>query len=167
MADMSGNPYESPQAEIGAVNPLTDRVITENAIYYLRGVSPWLRFIGIAGFVGLGISVVSMLIFTFGLSSMIPDSSDFAAFKFMGPGMFIVYLPILAIFFFPVLYMFRFGKYLKSYLYTNDNNDLETAFKNNKSLWTFFGVILIIWLAIMALVLFGSIITVIAGFVSR
>ena len=167
MSDTTENPYESPLAEAGAVNPLTNRVLTEDMLYYLKGVSPWLRFIGIAGFVTIGIMAISMIALSFGMSKMIPDNSEFAAFKILGSGIFIIYLPFLAIYFFPVLFMFRFGKYLKSYLFTNDNRDLEEAFKNNKSLWTFFGVMLIISLSIMALALVASIITVIFSIVSR
>lgn len=167
MADNFGNPYESPVTEPGAVNPLTDRVLTENTVFYLKGASPWLRFIGIVGFISLGIAVLFILILAFGLRNIIPDTPEFAPFRMMGPGMALLYIPFLALYFFPTLFLFRFGKYLKSYIYTNDNRDLEEAFKNNKSLWTFFGVLAIIGLGMAALAFFIGIIiaifSVIAG----
>ena len=165
MSDISGNPYESPLAEAGAVNPLTDRVLTENMVFYLRKASPWLRFIGVVGFVCLGLAVVTILIFAFGLSSMVPDTPEFAPFRAIGPGMALLYILFLSLYFFPTLYIFRFGKCLRSYIYTNDNSDLEEAFKNNKSLWTFLGVLVIIGIAFMALAfLIGIIVAIFSVF---
>ena len=163
MSDSTGNPYESPRAEAGAVNPLSDRVLTENMVYYLRRASPWLRFIGICGFISLGLTVLTILIIGFGLRNMIPDTPELAPLRAMGPGMSLLYILFLALYFFPVLFLFRFGKYLKSYIFTGDSRDLEEAFKNNKSLWTFVGVLMIIGLSFMALILLIVIISAIFG----
>jgi hypothetical protein len=158
MSDGSRNPYESPQAEAGTVNPLSGRVLTEEMLYYLRGASPWLRFIGIAGFIGLGAAVLMILLVFFFIGRMLPDSPETAPFRTIMPGMSIIYLPFLAIYFFPILFLFRFGTRIKSYLYSGDTKDLEEALKNNKSLWTFMGVITIIGLSFTALTLVGVII---------
>jgi len=158
MSDSSGNPYESPQAEAGTVNPLSDRVLTEDMLYYIRGAAPWLRFIGIVGFAGIGLVVLILIIAAFGISSIMPDSAEFAPLSAIGPVVFLINIPFLALYFFPVLYLYRFGKKIKSYQYTNDSQDLVEAFKNNKSLWTFTGVITIIALAMMVLIILISII---------
>ncbi|MCL1927599.1 MAG: hypothetical protein FWG07_02255 [Treponema sp.] len=163
MSDNTGNPYESPQTEAGAVNPLTDRVLTENMVFYLKKASPWLRFIGICSFISLGLSILSILIFAFGIRNMMPDTPEFAPFRAIGPGMAFFYILLLSIYFFPILFLFRFGKYLKSYIFTGDNRDLEEAFKNNKSLWTFIGVLMIIGLAFIALIFLIVIISAIFG----
>ena len=162
VSDGIENPYESPQAEVSTVNPLSDRVITEDMLYYLKGAAPWLRFIGIVGFIGLGLTVVGLFVLAFGIRSVLPDSPEFAAVSIIGPVMVLIYIPFLVIYFFPVLFLFRFGKKLKSYQYTNDSQDLVDAFKNNKALWTFIGVLTIIGLSIIALVvviaIFGALI---------
>ncbi|MCL1813019.1 MAG: hypothetical protein FWG29_05805 [Treponema sp.] len=163
MSDSADNPYESPQTEAGAVNPLTDRVLTENMVFYLKKASPWLRFIGICGFISLGFSILSILIFAFGVRNMMPDTPEFAPFRAIGPGMAFFYILLLALYFFPILFLFRFGKYLKSYIFTGDNRDLEEALKNNKSLWTFIGILMIISLAFIALVLLIIIVSAIFG----
>ena len=166
MSDSTGNPYESPQAEAGAADSMTNRVLTENMFFYLKGASPWLRFFGIVCFITLGISVLFILIFAFGIRNMIPDTPEFASFRLLGPGMAFLYILFLGIYFFPILYLFRFGKYLKSYIYTNDNRDLEEAFRNNKLLWTFLGILVIIGLSILALAfLIGIIVAVFSVFV--
>jgi hypothetical protein len=158
MSDNIGNPYESPQTEVNTVNPLSDRVLTEDMLYYLRGAAPWLRFIGIVGFISLGLLALIIIVFGFGMSSLASGSEEFAGFSAAGPAIVIVYIPMLVLYFFPVLFLYRFGKRIKSYQYTNDSQDLVEAFKNNKSLWTFIGVLTIIGLAIMVLVILISII---------
>ena len=155
MLDSSVNPYESPQAEAGMINPLSGRVITEEMLYYLKGASPWLRFVGISGFIGLGIAALTMLSVFFFVGQSLPDTPETAPFRAIMPGMGIIYLPFLAIYFFPILFLFRFGNKIKSYLFSKDAKDLEDAFKNNKSLWTFMGVVTIIGLAFSALALIG------------
>lgn len=158
MQDSTGNPYKSPEAEAGTINPLSNRVLTEGMLYYLKGASPWLRFLGVVGFVYLGFMLLIFLaLIILGSQNFFPGMSGMA-----GAGGFVVMIYvviILAVSFFPVLFMFRFGKKIKSYLYSGDNADLEAAFKNNKSLWTFMGVLAIIGLAVFVLMLFSGVLT--------
>ena len=163
MSDSSENPYESPQAETGTIHTLSDKVLTENMLYYLKGVSPWLRFIGIVGFVFLGFMALFILIAAVGMSTALSNVSGLEPLGVLGPGIVIVYIPFLALYFFPILYLFRFGNKIKSYLYSGDQRDLEEAFKNNKSLWVFAGVLVIIFLGMMAM---GLLITMIVALVS-
>lgn len=166
MAVDAENPYESPQAEAGVVNPLTGKVLTENMVFYLKGAAPWLRFIGIVGFIGIGFSVIFMLVFAFGIGNMFSRVPGMDSFGMIGSGLVFLYLPFLAIYFFPVLFLYRFGNFIKSYLYTNDSRDLEFALKNNKSLWKFLGILMIIGLSFMALIVLGGIIAAI-GLINR
>ena len=160
MSDSTGNPYQSPQAEAGTINPLSNKVLTENMLYYLKGASPWLRFLGIVGFIYLGFL---LLIF---LTVIIGFQSAFSSIPGVGGSstLILVYtLVIVVLMFFPVLFLFRFGKKIKSYLFTGDNADLEAAFKNNKKLWTFLGILTIVGLAVFVLMLFGGIFTAFIG----
>ena len=160
---MSDNPYESPQAEAGTVNPLSGRVLTESMLFYLKGAAPWLRFIGIVGFICLGISILSLLLLVSVFSQALEELPEAAPYSaFLSSGMVFIYLPFLALYFFPVLYLFRFGKKIQNYLLTGDSGDLEAAFKNNKSLWKFVGILMIIMLGFFALAL---VIGIIAAFI--
>ena len=163
MSDSSGNPYESPQAEAGTINPLSGRVLTEEMLYYLKGTHPWLRFVGIVGFISIGMAALFVLGIFFFLGQTLPNTPETEPFRTIMPGMGIIYLPFLAIYFLPVFFLFRFGKRIKSYLYTGDPKDLEEAFKNNKSLWTFTGIMTIIGLSFFALALVIGIIAALVG----
>jgi hypothetical protein len=154
VSDTSENPYESPRAEISSLKPLTTQgVLTETMVLYLKGASPWLRFVGIAGFIILGLYALVGLAMVAGIRSAgIPGWSGSVGALFG-----LVFLGVLALMFFPVLFVFRFGQKIKSYLYTGNEGDLEQAFKNNKSFWKFTGILSIISLGFVAItVLFGG-----------
>jgi len=157
---MPENPYESPQTEANAVNPLSGRVLTENMLFYLRGTSPWLRFIGIVGFICLGLMLVGVITLIAGVGSLGDSLGMGGSFSSV---IFVIYLPVLVIMFFLVFFIYRFGRRIQTYLHTGDSADLEDAFKNNKSYWTLAGVLCIIWLSIIALALVVSIIAAVAA----
>jgi hypothetical protein len=75
--------------------------------------------------------------------------SGFMVVMFIGAGLLL---------FFPSLYTFRFGVKIRSYLRTGADRDLELAFRNNKSLWKFMGVLCIIQLVFIPLLIIGGII---------
>ncbi|MDR1505975.1 MAG: hypothetical protein LBI67_02630 [Treponema sp.] len=167
MSDNPENPYESPRAEISSVKPLTAQgALTETMLFYLKGASPWLRFVGIAGFVMLGLYALLGITMIVGIQNItgvqIPGWSGV-----MGIGVGLVYSGSLAVLFFPMLFVFRFGRKIKQYIHTGNEADLEQALKNNKSLWQFIGVLFIISLGFTAMmVLFGGIAAIIAAVVS-
>jgi hypothetical protein len=158
---MSDNPYESPQAEVNELSPLSGRTLTENMLFHLRGASPWLRFVGIAGFILLTVLIILILAIMIGVGSL----RDLPGMESFNPSLLIVYLPALAIGFFSALFTFRFGKKIQSYLQTGETRDLEEAFQNNKSLWTLTGVMYIITLAGFGLALLFGIIAAVFAFV--
>ncbi|MDR0402073.1 MAG: hypothetical protein LBH35_00630 [Treponema sp.] len=166
MSDIPENPYESPQAEINPVKPLAAQgLITETMLFYLKKASPWLRFVGIAGFIMLGLNALIGLTLIAGIQSFgntIPGWSGA-----MGAGIGVFYLGGIALMFFPVFFIFQFGRKIKSYVHTGNEEDLEQAFKNNKSLWKFMGILSIIFLSFLALmIVFGGIAAVIAAVAS-
>ena len=146
------NPYERPQTEAGELSSLSERTISETMLYYLKGAAPWLRFIGITGFIFSGLMALGIVAMMYGLGSVLAPYDDFGVLAAMGGGVFIIYLPFVAIYFFLSLFSFRFGGFIKRYVQSGNNQDLEEAFKNNKYLWTLYGVLLIIGLAFTALV---------------
>jgi hypothetical protein len=60
--------------------------------------------------------------------------------------------------FFPALFTYRFGAKIRNYMETNSAPELESAFKSNKFLWKFNGILTIIALAIIPVVTVISII---------
>jgi len=77
----------------------------------------------------------------------------------------LIYIAMGALYFFPALYTYNFGAKIRSYQLSSSNEDLELAFKNNKSLWKFNGILYIVLLASVPFTIIATIVgAVIAAF---
>ena len=167
------NPYQSPEAAAVPMKPLVAQgSLTETMLIYLKGASPWLRFVGILGFVASGLTALGSIIFLILIPLMgqvweeVPGFEAFgAAFSaFFSVSMMVLCLAGGVLMFFPAFFTYRFGDKIRSYLRTGTDQDLELAFKNNRSLWKFNGIICIIYLAFVPLmIIVGIIIAVVAA----
>ena len=169
------NPYQSPETAAVPVKPLLAQGnITETMLLYLKGASPWLRFIGILGFIASGLAVlwgVSMFAFVpmiWQSWDQVPGFESFSGIMgaAFGAGMVALSVGGALLVFFPALFIYRFGEKIRSYIRTGAELELELAFKNNKALWKFFGIICIIYLAFIPLVIVGGIIAGVAAVLS-
>ncbi|MDR1238702.1 MAG: hypothetical protein LBK27_01180 [Treponema sp.] len=163
------NPYQSPQTPVSPAAGNPDR-LTQTMLRYLKEASPWLRFMGIVGFVICGsltlgglVSLISAPV----MSSFWDDVETLSEYTDVlgtafGAAMGLYFIGIAALYFFPSLFQYRFGSRIRSYLQSGAEQELETAFKNNKSLWKFNGIVLIVSLAIIPVIAIGSIIVAVA-----
>jgi hypothetical protein len=165
------NPYQSPEANVSPVKPLVSQgVLTETMLMYLKGASPWLRFIGILGFVGCGgmifggIAFIALIPVTSEAWEAIPGLEIYAGI--IGPifsvSSGVTFLICAVLYFFPSLYIYNFGSKIRGYMRSGADQDLEMAFKNNKSLWKFVGILSIISLAFIPLMIIVGIIVAVA-----
>ncbi|MCL2210110.1 MAG: DUF5362 domain-containing protein [Treponema sp.] len=152
------NPYQSPESPIIPVtSQSSDNSITPLMLKYLNETSPWLRFVGILGYILCGFLVILGIIIA--ASSTVAASllgNDLENFPIWIIGF--LYIPLALLLFFPSHYTFKFGQKIKNYQFSSSNDDLENAFKNNKSLWKFYGILMIIYLAIFPVIIVVSII---------
>ena len=170
------NPYQSPETTAVPEKPLAVQgTLTETMLIYLKGASPWLRFIGIVGFISAGLTVITGISFIAFVPAMgqfwssIPPGfgSLSGVFRVLfGGSMAVFSIGGGLLMFFPSLFMYRFGDKIRSYLRTGTEQDLELAFKNNKSLWKFNGIICIITLAFVPLAIIGGIIALVVSVIS-
>jgi len=172
------NPYQSPETVAVPVTPLlTQGALTDTMLMYLKGASPWLKFIGILGFIGAGLTALWGIIFFAAGSavgqfwSSIPGLESFNTFSNAAGAAFGILTGMLiigaaALIFFPSLFLYRFGTKIHSYIRNGLDQDLEQAFKNNKSFWKFSGIICIVYLAIIPLSIIIAVIAAVASAVS-
>ena len=167
----SVNPYQSPEnASVPEERFTTQGGLTETMLLYLKGAAPWLKFLGILGFIGAAfmvlVGVVYIIIFL-----NISNISTFVDHELLYPfvqmafgGQILALLLIAGVFtFIPALFTYRYGSKVHRYLKSGSNADLEAAFKNNKALWKFWGISSIVYLALGPITV---IITVISAFSS-
>lgn len=133
--------------------------LSANAISFLTETRKWSSFLSILGFIGIGLMVIFGLFAStiFGLMA-----NELGAQPAGFSGMFgIIYIFVALLYFFPVLYLYKFGSKLKVALNNRDNIALESAFENLKSHYKFIGIFTIITIGFYILAaIFGAI----AGF---
>lgn len=138
--------------------------LTQEAKDFVREAGKWAKFLSIVGFVFIGFFVlVAFAMIAIG-SSMGAMSGAFGAMGAAG-GAFIgvVYILIALLYFFPVLYLFKFGNKTKAAFESNDTQALTEAFKNLKSHYKFVGILTIVGIGFYVLMI---VIAVIAGVAS-
>jgi hypothetical protein len=118
----------------------------------LHETAKWAKFISIVMFVFIGLMVLGGL--SFGLvAGSFGSLSDELPFPI---GMFsFVYLGLAALYFFPVLFLFRFASGAQDALRGQSQHHLENAFVNIHKHYRFLGILLVVLLGFYALFFVG------------
>ena len=128
--------------------------LTEQAKHFLSEAGKWGRFISIVGFVAIGLLVLVGL----SAGAIFGNLPGMEELPFPAAIFGVVYLVIAAIYFFPVLYLFRFSTKIREALNIKDEAVLQTSFENLKSLLKYMGIVTIVMLALYALIFVFAII---------
>ncbi|MDR2184497.1 MAG: hypothetical protein LBO80_02340 [Treponema sp.] len=153
------NPYKSPEAEISSEEGGSAGNLTETMVSYLKDASPWMRFVGIMGFIGAGLTAMGAVGFISAspfISNMpgVPGIWGVAGLIAVG----LIYLGVAVLVFFPARFTYFFGEKIRRFLRSNSEAELEGAFKNNRSLWKFIGILTVVNLAIIPVFIVAAII---------
>lgn len=125
--------------------------IGQDTLKDLDTTRKWSMFLAILGFIGIGIVLIAGV--TAGAFLTIFKSGNTAG---VGLPELLVILGILVfavIYFFPVLYLFRFSKFMSNAVRTLDKMELHKAFRSLRRYYVYIGVLIIVVLA-MYLVVF-------------
>jgi len=162
------NPYQSPEAMAAPAKLPGQGSITQLMLVYLKGASPWLKFVGILGFISAGLMALMGVVYIALPAMMAGLFLDFmgaGAGAALGAAVGGFYLAMGVLIIFPSLFTYRFGERITRYLRSSSEQDLEEAFKNNKSMWKFYGILCIVYLALIPVGLVVAIIVaVVAAF---
>ncbi|HEY4875961.1 MAG TPA: DUF5362 family protein [Puia sp.] len=120
---------------------------------HLSQAAKWAKFLAIVGFVFCGLLIIWGIYMEIVLNSFGRLNGEagapFGAFSNFGGAFFLTFAIAGAIlYFFPCLYLFRFGSKMQTALRNNDQNTLTNSFSNLKSFYKFLGILTIIFLAI-------------------
>lgn len=125
-----------------------DVQLTQASKAYLSEAARWARFLGIVGFIFIGLFVI-MALFMGSMFSSMPGMEGAGA---LGGGFITaIYLVFAAIYFFPTLYLYRFGTRTKVALANYDTDGLTDGLGNLKSTFKFMGILTIIMLGLYGL----------------
>ena len=127
--------------------------VSEAAVALLRQTKPWVRFLSVLGFLGLGLlglGCLVVMLFPFGaLTSMSMGPRIAFAFVYLLLGF--LHLP-------PVLFLHRYASRIAKLVATGAPSDLEDALRAQKSFWKYVGVFTLVVMVIYILVLLGVLI---------
>ena len=156
------NPYQAPIADLNAPKPaVSNSGLTEHMLRYLKEASPWIRFIGILLFIGCGITTLIGVGFLAAIPFLIGATDIYSGI--LGSSVGIIYVIVGVVSFFPARFTYNFGVKIRSFLQSSNEYDLELAFKNNKSLWKFCGILCIVYIAIIPVAIFVAILSAIGS----
>ncbi len=131
-------------------NPNAGMQLNSTAKAHIAETAKWANFLAIVGFVFLALFVIVAIFAGTLMSTLLASRSPMgAAPSFM---LTITYLFIAVIYFFPLMYLYKFAQKAKSALRADDTHDLQIAFQNLKSVYKFMGILMIITLALYAIV---------------
>jgi magnesium-transporting ATPase (P-type) len=124
--------------------------IEQSTLKQLNTARKWAMFLAIIGFIFLGIMIVVGLIAGTFLKTF---SSGENSFGISDSLMIIPIILIALIYFFPVLFLFRFSKYISRAIQNLDKLEFHKAIKNLKFYFAYIGILIIIVLSIYVVIL--------------
>lgn len=133
-----------------SIDPVTRAHLSETA--------KWARFLSVVGFVLLGLFLLGGIAVALFTDRPFDTYNGNSAFSVFGVGMSFAFLFAGVIWFFPLLFLFRFASRMKAALNGNDQNALNTSFQNLKICFRYVGIITIIIFALYALLLVFAIV---------
>lgn len=122
--------------------------VTPNMIEALDQTKPWVRFLSILGFVGVALMVAGSLFF------MVAGGIMAQRGPLAGQGLVLgmVYLVMALVYFFPVLFLFRYASAIASIRGGDEVAGVERALHAQKSFWRFVGILALIVLVLYVLI---------------
>jgi hypothetical protein len=123
--------------------------VSEQSVQNLHSASKWMKFLSVLGFIFLSLISIGLIIFAIATSS----KSKYSAGSFAtGPIILIVIISDL-IYIFPIIFLFQYSSYLKSFFITRNPIDLDNAFSKQKLYFKYIGILVIVILSIYLIVL--------------
>lgn len=125
---------------------------------FLRETAKWARFLSIVGFIFIGLYVLlALMMFAMGgaMDAASENMDGMGGMGMMGAvggaAMGVLYLICALIYFFPILYLYRFASNTLSALDSNNTDQLTNGLENLKSHYKFMGILMCIALIFIAL----------------
>ena len=137
--------------------------LNESSKKFLRETARWAFILSILGFILIGLFVFVAVVFVVMFSAINTNTNSFGYPGMSGGFVAIVYFVMAIIYFFPVMYLYRFSRRMKSALAEKSTDDLTRAFSSLKSHYKFIGITILTFIGIYILILGFAVIAGAAG----
>lgn len=132
-------------------------VFSEEILKNLNTTQKWAKFLAILSFIGVGIMFIAGIVVT-----LMGGALGFLAEATPSPMVFgslgLVYVALAVLYFFPLLYLWRFASNVKNTIVYNAQNFAEKAFFNLMAHYRFVGILMIVLMSLYLLIFVGIII---------
>jgi len=145
-------------------NPSSEKhfEITPEILNNLDVTRKWTMFLSVLGFIFLGLLIAISLITSTFLTAFKTEEARIG----IPESLMIIVLGVVAIlYFFPVLFLFRFSRHTRNAVHSSDPEELKKAFRNLRSYFTYIGVmaIIVITVYVVAIVVAGASMSLLKG----
>lgn len=147
---------ENPTENLEPAQPLAPEPLYVNTEIknYLFETAKWGRFLGIIGFIMVGLMALAGLVMGFFMNSNQTATPVTGMPAQMGGVFFaVLYLAMAGLYYFPSMYVYQFSTKAKSALKGNNETELTLAFSSLKSFFKFWGILMIVLLLFYGLML--------------
>lgn len=124
--------------------------IDEDGQSYLLELAKWSRFLGILGYIGLGLLVIFSLSFAYAFADNLTG--------LQGYWIAVFYVLFASIYVYPVYAIYKSGKLIKEGLYLHDQLIFNEGLKYIKNSFRYIGILTIVIMGIYALIFIFSLI---------
>jgi hypothetical protein len=129
-----------------------DMILAPEAQYYLQEAGKWASFLGIMGFIGTGLLVLAAVFASTLMSYMNSLNPARVQSPFnLGPFLGCIYFLCAVFYFFFSLYLYQFGKGVKSGVTFGDSSQVTIGLEKLKSFFKLWGITTIVILCFYAL----------------
>lgn len=122
-----------------------------HSLDFLKEIAKWANFLAIIGFIGIGFLILIAIFSGIVFGSLPEEVNVYAGLS--GGVIASIYLISAGLYFFPVLYLFRFAEKMKLALYRKDDNTLAEALMYLKAHYKFVGITVIVILSLYVLLI--------------
>lgn len=154
---MSIDPYSSPAMNLPPVSRAVDSAISQGVLAQLAGTKPWVRFISVLMFVGVGFMLLGAVGLTAAAMMGVKNSNSGTFPAGMMVGMAIGYGIFAFLYIYPALKLWNYANRIAVVAATGSTADLESALSEQRSFWKFLGILILIMLVLYLVILIGMI----------
>jgi small-conductance mechanosensitive channel len=119
--------------------------IDQETLKQLNSTRKWTMFLSILGFIFLGLLILIGIIAGTFLSAFSTGETVPGVPEYL---IFVIFLIAAVLYFFPVLFLFRFSKHSSLAVQNLDKTELHKALRNLKSYFAYLGLLIIVFLSL-------------------
>jgi hypothetical protein len=163
---MEADPYATPMTNTQASGKTGDATVSQGVIQQLAGTKGWVRLISVVMFVGASLMLllsVMMAVMGSTIASATKNSSLSGGFGFI---LAVIYAVSAIIYIYPGVKLWKYATCIGSLMTSRTTLDLEAALNEQRAFWKFFGILIVIFLILYALIIVGGVIVGVFGFMS-